>query len=519
MNKMFSRSQGMSREYCCTIVRVGDIEPIQGSDFLGKTLVDGVQIVVRKDEVSKGDIMFYASNETELCEGFLSVNNLFSREFYDKNANSASVGEMVAKRDALKAKLESGSSASDAVELAKVEDAIKSCCGFFGRYGRVRMINLRKCPSFGFLFTPESLYKYRPELKSVNLAEWVDDPEADHDFDTVCGELFVKAYIPRPSNPRKGSSGRESRRQKKVRKTLIIPNEFFFHYDTSMLVKNMHRFNPDTEVDISTKMHGTSLILGNLKVKAPLGTDTGVGFWDKFTGAVGRMLYRTFGIHKVVYRYVCSSRTVIRDVDLTGRKTNSFYKADIWSEYEKHLEGWIPEGMTIYGEIVGYLTGSSVMIQKDYDYGCKEGTNRLMIYRITTSDKDGKQEWEIEDVITFSEALRAMLPDIILPFPLLYHGTLKDLYPDIPVDDNWRDAVLERLKTEDRFGMERNEPMCSKKVPREGIVMRICHDPLKEAFKLKCAKFLQKEAESIDKGLVDMEMQDKYVEGSETVES
>lgn len=78
MNKMFSRSQGMSREYCCTIVRVGDIEPIQGSDFLGKTLVDGVQIVVRKDEVSKGDIMFYASNETELCEGFLSVNNLFS---------------------------------------------------------------------------------------------------------------------------------------------------------------------------------------------------------------------------------------------------------------------------------------------------------------------------------------------------------------------------------------------------------------------------------------------------------
>ena len=112
-----------------------------------------------------------------------------------------------------------------------------------------------------------------------------------------------------------------------------------------------------------------------------------------------------------------------------------------------------------------------------------------------------------------------MLPDLILPFPLLYHGTLKDLYPDIPVDDNWRDAVLERLKTEDRFGMERNEPMCSKKVPREGIVMRICHDPLKEAFKLKCTKFLQKEAESIDKGLVDMEMQDKYVEGSETVES
>ena len=141
MNKMFSCSQEMSREYCCTIVRVGDIEPIQGSDFLGKTLVDGVQIVVRKDEVSKGDIMFYASNETELCEGFLSVNNLFSREFYDKNTNSASVGEMIAKRDALKAKSEL--SYDDAAELTKVEESIKASCGFFGRYGRVRMINLR----------------------------------------------------------------------------------------------------------------------------------------------------------------------------------------------------------------------------------------------------------------------------------------------------------------------------------------------------------------------------------------
>ena len=51
-----------------------------------------------------------------------------------------------------------------------------------------------------------------------------------------------------------------------------------------------------------------------------------------------------------------------------------------------------------------------------------------------------------------------------------------------------------------------NEPLCRNKIPREGIVLRIDHDPIKEAFKLKTLKFLGKEAELIDMGEVDIEM-------------
>jgi hypothetical protein len=59
--------------------------------------------------------------------------------------------------------------------------------------------------------------------------------------------------------------------------------------------------------------------------------------------------------------------------------------------------------------------------------------------------------------------------------------------------------------------MEMNEPHCRNVVPREGIIVRIENDPIKEAFKLKCLKFLGKEAAEMDKGeTTDMEMAARY---------
>ena len=66
------------------------------------------------------------------------------------------------------------------------------------------------------------------------------------------------------------------------------------------------------------------------------------------------------------------------------------------------------------------------------------------------------------------------------------------------------------MNDKEHFGMEELEPMCKNKSYREGIVLRIDDDPFAEAFKLKCKKFLQKEAALIDKGEVDIEMQDTY---------
>jgi hypothetical protein len=72
--------------------------------------------------------------------------------------------------------------------------------------------------------------------------------------------------------------------------------------------------------------------------------------------------------------------------------------------------------------------------------------------------------------------------------------------------------VLEELKNDvEHFGMEKNEPLCKNKVPREGIVLRIDNDITKEAFKLKCVNYLQKESNNIDT-TVDIEMMSRYLD-------
>ena len=50
-----------------------------------------------------------------------------------------------------------------------------------------------------------------------------------------------------------------------------------------------------------------------------------------------------------------------------------------------------------------------------------------MIYRVTCKNK----ELEIPNVIKFGEKLQDTLGDSIMPFPLLYQGTLADLYPEL----------------------------------------------------------------------------------------
>ena len=53
---MFSKSDSFKSEYCCSIIRVGEVKPIEGKDKIGYTLVNGETIVVRKDQVKEGDV-------------------------------------------------------------------------------------------------------------------------------------------------------------------------------------------------------------------------------------------------------------------------------------------------------------------------------------------------------------------------------------------------------------------------------------------------------------------------------
>jgi hypothetical protein len=220
------------------------------------------------------------------------------------------------------------------------------------------------------------------------------------------------------------------------------------------------------------------------------------------------------------YGEITSSRGVIKNKYINKEVGKGFYKVDIWSEYGKIIYPLLKEGMTLYGEIVGYVTGSTSMIQKGYDYGCKVGENILMPYRITETDAEGNHvDWNVQDVYQWTINTLNEHPELkgkIKPITILYHGRLGDLYPDLDTEHHWQESLLERLESDkQRFGMELLEPMCKNKCYREGIVIRIENDEKSEAFKLKSENFCIKERKKYDAGEVDMETQLAYAEMDE----
>ena len=484
--KVLSKSSKFVQEYCATVVQIGEINPIEGSDFLGMTLVNGFPIVVRKDQVKEGDVMVYCPIETQINSQFLRINNLYGMDCYELNQNRLEVDNLLNDN--------------------KREEAKKKC-GFFNKHGRVKMIRLRGQASMGYLITLKELENYIPKLSRYNFKDHIGE-----DFDELCEELFIQVYIPsvKEGTPRNSRDGRRNKKLQKISR--MIPGEFSFHYDTQQLNRSMDRFNPDTVVDISVKMHGTSICMGNVLVKKP--KQFKFGIINKLHSLLPYKLQKI----EEGYDFIYSSRTVIKNDDLNPNRGSGFYSTDVWGEYGRLMKSYIPKDMEVFGEIVGFETDTNKFIQKGYDYGCAPGTNKLMIYRIRTKEEDGShREWSILDVRDWVDQLIRVfemdhedMVGRIVSFPLLYHGTLKDLYPEISTETHWRENVLEALKNEKRFNMEMNEPMCLTNIPREGIVVRIGDDPVAEAFKLKCIKFLEKEAKQIDSGEVDMEMQNNY---------
>lgn len=452
-----SKNKDFKEEYCSSIVRIGELFPIEGKDRIVKTLVNGLSIVVGKSEFRTGDVAVYCANETCLHELFLHLNDMYD----DRELNSNPENK-----------------------------------GYINHHGRVRMIRLGGVPSYGILLHPDSIARFinEPEDKVRAFLE----SHVGEDFDEINGERFIQVYVP-PVKERTPVPKSDRRQKKLDRFKMLIDGSFRFHYDTSQLAKNMGDINPDDSLFISNKLHGTSGIFSNILTNVP--TPWYRRLWRKLTGK---------DPYDKAYNIVYSSRTVIKNQYINPKqKDGGYYSDDVWGYWAKKLDGYIPKDHCIYGEIVGF-TPNGTPIQKGYDYGCSPDglvRSKLMIYRMT----ENGHELDIPEVSGFGEQLETFLPGEIIRFPLMYHGTLKELYPDLDVNGHWHENVLERLKNEKKFGMEELEPMCMQKVPREGFVVRKENDPIAEAWKLKTDKFRMREASQIDAGEVDIETAEGYV--------
>ena len=425
-----------NENYAAVVVEIKTIIPLEKCDNVQAAIIMGNQVVVSKD-VKVGDIGLYFPLECALSKEYLSNNNLYRVHKNKPNLN--------------------------------IDTTLKG--GYFEENGRVRCARFLGHKSEGLFMPKESLNFCLKVGDILNLNDTFDELNEI----PICSKYVVK------TNKTPGQPGSKKGAGKLAKESKLIENQFRFHNDTSQLYRNLHRINPDDLIQISYKMHGTSGISSYILCKKKLN-------W------IDKLLQKLkIKVTTEEYDYVYSSRKVIKNPDLNPNAQH-FYNEDIWGIAHKELEPFLQKGLSIYCEIVGFLPNGGA-IQKDYDYGCEPTKHAIYIYRITSTNVDGK-------VIEFSakQVQDWCKKNGLNPVPELYYGHAKDLFTfqnlNDTSDDAWRDEFLAYVKFQYN---EKDCYMCKNKVPEEGCVVRI--EGLEfEAYKAKSERFYARETAQLDKG-------------------
>lgn len=340
--------------------------------------------------------------------------------------------------------------------------------GFFEENCRIKAIKLRNEKSMGFVVPIQSLESF--------IGQKIEE-EIGTEFDYVNDIKLVNKYeIFKP-----GMATRNGRVEKRISR--LVEGQFHFHVDTENLRKNANNIKPEDYISVSYKVHGTSSIFSRVLVKRKL------NLLEKIVKHLGVTVKET------EYDLLYSSRKVVKNEYETKDKCG-FYSTDIWGDVKNEIADKIPEGYTIYGEIIGF-TKDNKQIQAGYDYGCEPGKHKFQVYRITITNAAGQ-------VINLSTAqIREFCERVGLEtVHYFYEGFAKDMFPEIKGGENWSVDFVRKL--EEQY-TDKNCFMCKNEVPEEGVVVRKDLTFSFEAYKLKSFSFLEFESKELDKGEVDME--------------
>ena len=351
-------------------------------------------------------------------------------------------------------------------------NADKATKGYFPSSGRVKALKFRGERSEGFLLPLAALSMLGDvsKLKEGDTFDTLDD-------NTVCEKYEVPRTARESSNQAKSKAKQEASR--------LVDGQFRFHIDTPQLRRNIDKIKPSDIIAITSKLHGTSAVFSNILTK------TRLSWIDKLKHKLG------FRVETEKYDYIYSSRKVIKN-DRT-KLDNSFYKVDIWKLAFNNIKDCIPQGVTLYCEIVGYLPDGGY-IQKGYDYGVSQGKHKTYVYRGTYTTPDGH-------VIEFStlQLKEFCATHGLNMVPLLWYGQAQYL---LPSEFIWQEQTLEGLLTMNY--LEKDCEYCSNKVPAEGIVVRKENVGIGdiEVYKHKSFRFLEYETKMLDEGLADIETEE-----------
>lgn len=410
--------------------------------------------------------------ELDNCDNVQAAIVLGCQNIVDKNVKKDDMGVFFP----VECKLSDEFLSNNNLYRHKEKNVDKEKSGYFEDNGRLKAVKFRKHKAEG-LFLPMDCLDFI-NLKAI--------PSLGQDFDELNDIPICQKYVIKRKNPQQRNQGKQIKHISR-----LVDNQFRLHYDTAQLKKNIHMIKPDSLVSISAKFHGTSAVFANVLVKRK------ITIRDRIASLFGVKIERT------EYDLLYSSRKVIKNDKFRKNKQQSYYTENIWETWANKTKEFIPKGMSVYAEIVGYLSSGS-MIQKPYHYACEEGTSELYIYRITQTNTDG-----IVTELTRPEIDEYCFRNGLTATPLLYYGKAKDIYPNIAIDDDWHDNVLRMLVKDENFCL--NDMMCefnNDEVPAEGCVIRVESIYNMEPYKLKNYKFLEYETKMLDSGEEDIEESD-----------
>lgn len=429
--KGLNKSETANPNYLAQIVRLKGLRKHNNADKLQCVTINGCNVITGL-EAQEDDWCVYFPLECSINKEFLS----WSNSFEDKTLN-----------------------------------ANKEEKGFFNNKGRVRCLKLRGERSEGYIIPILLLMNWLKE-KGKELGDWsnIEGVEFDY-FDDI---MICEKYIPIVR-----SGGGTGPKERKSNTSFIVDGQFRFHSDTEQLAKNIEKISPEDLISISYKMHGTSFISSNVLC------NTALTYFQRL------LIWLGFALKTTEYKNIYSSRKVIKN-DTENKVQNHYYGYDLWGDINEKVKHALNEGISIYGEAVGY-TKNGGAIQHGYDYGCKPEEFDVYIYKVTYTNTEGK-------VFKFSwDQIKRFCKEYDLKYvPEKYYGKAKDLF-NISLENHWHETFLENLRA---TYLEKDCYMCDNKVPEEGIVVAVDNG---EAFKLKSFRFLEIETNLLDKGEVDLE--------------
>lgn len=440
-----------NRNYAAAVCALSTFVDLPNCDNVKAALIFGNSVIVSKTATS-GEVGLYFPVECQIDKEFLGANNQFRKP-----------------------------------EWGNIDPDKK---GFFEEHGRVKAMKFRGHKSEGFWIPIEALaYTGLP----------LTDFTVGLEFDELGDHKICQKYIPRRNqgSVRGNKQGRQARAEDR-----IVEGQFRFHIDTDNLRRNVHQVLPKNIISITEKLHGTSAVFSSILVKRE------IGWFERLLKRCG------VAIAETEYGYVWSSRRVVKGV-AGQEKANSvhYYDTDIWGIVAKEIEDRVPKSFTIYGEIVGYTPEGSP-IQGGYHYGCEVGSHRLFIYRITSTNADGKVlELGWKQVKNFCQKNGLEM------VPEHYFGRASDFYPltEGQSELDWQIGFLAHL--EKTYLKDQMCLLCNGEVPAEGVVVKV--ERLDEAVALKCKNFLflTEESKALDRGTVDIETQESIPEDSDAAAS